>query len=203
MKRALFARVLTLAAALAIALTPGCRRNPKGPTPLSGRTGPSEIQNPPPITDLSTSGLEGSTQVPSAPLTDTNIAQGSEPLDRSRYSADRGFFAANVVYFDFDSAVIKNSERGKITAVADYLRSTPRAALEVEGHCDERGTEEYNRSLGERRALAVREELALQGIDPRRIFTISYGEDQPAVEGNNESAWSKNRRGELVLLNAQ
>jgi peptidoglycan-associated lipoprotein len=73
-------------------------------------------------------------------------------------------------------------------------------ALLVEGHCDERGTEEYNRSLGERRALALREALASQGVSPMRVTTRSFGEDRPAVPGNNESAYRQNRRGEFVVL---
>ncbi len=205
MKSALFARLLTLTAAVAIAFTPGCRRKAKPPiTPipaLSGNgignpqsSGPSDLDTQPVTMRQGPQGTE------LGPGRDTNIALPGEVLDRDKYNADRNQFAADVVIFDFDSAVIKTSEKGKITAVADYLRSTPSAAVEVEGHCDERGTEEYNRALGERRALAVREELALQGIDPRRVFTISYGEDKPAVDGHNESAWSRNRRAEFVLL---
>ena len=70
----------------------------------------------------------------------------------------------------------------------------------VEGNCDERGTEEYNRSLGERRALAAREGLAKLGIDPMRVFTRSFGKDKPADTGHDDSAWAKNRRDDFVLL---
>ena len=72
--------------------------------------------------------------------------------------------------------------------------------LLIEGNCDERGTEEYNRALGERRALAAREALAKLGIDPMRIRTISYGKDKPADPGHDEAAWAKNRRDDFVLL---
>jgi len=96
--------------------------------------------------------------------------------------------------------VVKSSEKSKAAAVADYLKGNAAAAVKVEGHCDERGTEEYNRSLGERRALACREELIRLGIDANRVDTISYGEDRPADPGHDESAWKKNRRGEFVLL---
>jgi peptidoglycan-associated lipoprotein len=71
--------------------------------------------------------------------------------------------------------------------------------VEVDGHCDERGTEEYNRALGERRALALREELISLGVDPNRIDTVSYGKDRPAETGHDEAAWRKNRRGEFLL----
>jgi peptidoglycan-associated lipoprotein len=73
-------------------------------------------------------------------------------------------------------------------------------ALRVEGNCDERGTENYNLSLGERRALAVREYLANLGVDPRQVVTVSYGKAKPAVEGHNEAAWGKNRRDDFILL---
>ncbi|MBX3746192.1 MAG: OmpA family protein [Verrucomicrobiae bacterium] len=216
MKSALFTKAFTLTAVLVIALTSGCRRKPTGITPLpdGARMGASDIQYPQPGGPSDLAGFDtvggfgdgtgvqgtdlGGLGTPVTP--GTNLAMSGGPLDRSMYREDRSFFAANVVYFDFDSSVVKTSERGKVTAVADYLRSNPAASVEVEGHCDERGTEEYNRSLGERRALAVREEIALQGIDPRRVFTISYGEDRPAVQGQNEYAWSRNRRGEFVLL---
>lgn len=109
-------------------------------------------------------------------------------------------FKSDTVYFDFDSSSVKPGEKSKISAVADYLKSNPAAAVRVEGNCDERGTEEYNRSLGERRALAVREELVTLGIEPNRVDTISYGKDRPADSGHDESAWKKNRRDEFILL---
>jgi peptidoglycan-associated lipoprotein len=80
------------------------------------------------------------------------------------------------------------------------LKGHPGQALRIEGNCDERGTEEYNRSLGERRALAVREELIRLGIDPTRADTISYGKDRPADPGHDESAWKKNRRDDFIVL---
>jgi peptidoglycan-associated lipoprotein len=106
----------------------------------------------------------------------------------------------DTVYFDFDSATIKKIEDKKLEDVAAYLKSHQADALRVEGNCDERGTERYNLSLGERRALAVREYLAILGVDPRRIVTVSYGALKPAVQGHDESAWSKNRRDDFVLL---
>ena len=106
----------------------------------------------------------------------------------------------DTVYFDFDSSVLKTAEKPKVAAVADYLKANSAAAVKVEGNCDERGTEEYNRSLGERRALAVREELIRLGVDPTRIDTISYGKDKPAATGSDEAAWKQNRRDDFVVL---
>jgi peptidoglycan-associated lipoprotein len=105
-----------------------------------------------------------------------------------------------IVYFDFDSARIRPSEDAKLQAVAAYLKSNP-GNLVVEGYCDERGTAEFNRALGERRALAAREELVKQGADGSRITTISYGSDRPADMGHDEAAWSKNRRCEFGIVN--
>lgn len=113
---------------------------------------------------------------------------------------DRSAFAAETLYFDYDSSTIKGSEQSKLTAVASGLKSDPSAKLLIEGNCDERGTEEYNRSLGERRALAAREALANEGVGADRIATRSYGEDRPADPNHNAEAWAKNRRDEFVLL---
>jgi len=112
----------------------------------------------------------------------------------------REFFAKDTVYFDFDRASVRASERVKVEEVATVLKGQPNNMVLIEGHCDERGTEEYNRALGERRALALREYLVNLGIQAERVHTISYGEDKPADLGNNESAWAKNRRGEFILL---
>jgi peptidoglycan-associated lipoprotein len=117
------------------------------------------------------------------------------------WTPDERTFRDQTVYFDFDKSNIKSSETGKLEEVARRMKSEFHGkALRVEGHCDERGTEEYNRSLGDRRALSVREYLVRLGLDPQMIPTISYGEDRPVDPGHNEAAWSKNRRGVLVLL---
>ncbi|HVU07629.1 MAG TPA: OmpA family protein [Verrucomicrobiae bacterium] len=113
---------------------------------------------------------------------------------------DRAALAADTVHFAYDSAAIRKTEHSNLEAVAAALNSNPSTKLLIEGNCDERGTEEYNRSLGERRALAAREALSKLGIDPNRIRTISYGKDKPADPGHDASAWAKNRRDDFVLL---
>ena len=112
---------------------------------------------------------------------------------------DRDALAAYTVHFKYDSAAVADKEQANIASVGQALSSDANVKLLIEGHCDERGTEEYNRSLGERRALALREALAKSGIDPMRIRTISYGKDKPADPGHDEAAWAKNRRGEFIL----
>ena len=104
------------------------------------------------------------------------------------------------VLFEYDSARIKPSEASKLDAVAAFMKSNS-GKLVIEGHCDERGTAEYNRALGERRALAAREELGKLGVDSSRMSTISYGKDRPSDMGHDESAWAKNRRCEFVVVN--
>lgn len=103
------------------------------------------------------------------------------------------------VYFAYDSAQVGPGERAKLEQIADYMRSNRSVNLIVEGHCDERGSREYNLSLGERRALAARAYLIGLGIDGSRIQTRSYGEEQPAAFGHDESAWQQNRRAEFVI----
>ena len=103
------------------------------------------------------------------------------------------------VYFPYDQNTISSTEESKISAVAQYLLGHPEAGIVVEGYCDERGTEEYNRALGERRALAASEILIdVYGIEVNRIKTVSYGEERPAVTGTGDSVWAKNRRDEFV-----
>ena len=103
------------------------------------------------------------------------------------------------VYFAFDATSIRPEELGKIEAVARHLLDNPDRVVSIEGNCDERGSNEYNMSLGEQRAIIVRNYLVQSGITPDRIQTRSYGEEKPAAEGTGESVWSKNRRGEFVI----
>ena len=112
---------------------------------------------------------------------------------------DRSALADQTVHFAFDSAAVLSKEENKLVIVAEKLKSDASAKLLIEGHCDERGTEEYNRALGERRALALREALSRAGIEAERIQTISYGKDKPADTAHVEAAWNKNRRGEFIL----
>jgi len=106
----------------------------------------------------------------------------------------------DTVKFAFDSAQVDTTERAKVEAVAEYLKANTSAMATLEGHCDERGSAEYNVSLGERRAQAVRDYLMNLGIDGARIQTKSFGSEQPKDPGHDESAWSVNRRVEFVII---
>ena len=103
------------------------------------------------------------------------------------------------VFFDFDKYDVRADQRGTVEALAAWLDTNPSVTLTIEGHCDERGTREYNLALGDRRANAVRDYLVALGTNPARLTTVSYGEERPAVLGSNDSAWAQNRRGVFVV----
>ena len=111
---------------------------------------------------------------------------------------EEGLLATRVVYFDFDSSAIADAAMPMLQAHAAYLSSNGGSSITVEGHADERGTREYNIALGERRADAVRRVLMANGVSANQIKVVSYGEERPALLGHDESAWSKNRRAELM-----
>lgn len=186
MKFSTVAYVLVLGLTLAGAAS-GCRKRPGSFTNIPPGTTPN-------ISDI-TNAVPLQPPVPS----ETNAFALTDPGVRQNWPRNAEIFKAYTVRFDFDSSAVKSSEKSKVAAVAEYLKSHPQDALEVDGHCDERGTEEYNRSLGERRALALREQLVGLGIDPALIDTVSYGKDRPVAPGHDESAWKQNRRGEFLL----
>lgn len=105
-----------------------------------------------------------------------------------------------VVYFGYDQSEIQGSERAKLDSLAQFLVENPKLGVVIEGHTDERGSDEYNRALGERRALSVQQYLGLLGVADGRMQTLSYGEDRPAVPGAAEESQHKlNRRAEFVI----
>lgn len=105
-----------------------------------------------------------------------------------------------VIYFAYDSDVLVDSERANLDKIAAYMQQNPSLGLVIEGHCDNRGTDEYNRALGERRANAIRAYLAERGVSDANMKTMSFGKDKPAVSGSGESIWRQNRRGVPVPM---
>ncbi len=103
------------------------------------------------------------------------------------------------VFFAYDSSELSFEAQSTIQALSVWMNNNPSVTLTIEGHCDERGTREYNLALGDRRANAVGDYLVALGINPGRISTISYGKERPAVPGSNESAWAQNRRGVFAV----
>lgn len=190
MNRTQLAKLLLVALTSSIVAL-GCHKRPSNVTDLPGYK-PQPIGDPfanQPADTNSFANLN-STNGPT-PMSDPNL--------RKDWPRDHEIFKAYTVHFDYDSSVVKSGEKSHVKAVADYLKANSADAVEIEGHCDERGTEEYNRSLGDRRALALREALAAMGVDPMRVDTISYGKDRPVDTGKSEAAHRKNRRGEFVL----
>lgn len=223
MKSLNLVKTLAIAAALLVGAT-GCKHAPKNvtsiPRPYQGAivsdqpggpvlpggqkgTGPGAGRTLP--TDLDQSGKNinaGQDQNPitSKPFNPNDIANQTQNRPPENAAEDTTMFAQDAVHFDYDRSSVKSSEVAKVQRVAAYLKNEPSKLLRVEGNCDERGTEEYNRSLGERRALAVRELLIASGIAPERISTVTFGEDKPVDNGHDESAWAKNRRADFVVL---
>ncbi len=130
----------------------------------------------------------------------------AQPMESQMQQMDpfedpNNLLSQRVVYFEFDSSAIRDDALPVIRAHADYLASNSQVSFTLEGHADERGTREYNLALGERRADAVRRMLIANGVSPAQVRVVSYGEERPAVLGHDESAWSMNRRAELIYAN--
>lgn len=127
-------------------------------------------------------------------------ADGRSGLGSDSYADDAAAAALDTVfYFDFDKSELRVDVRAALDEHATYLRNKS-GMIRLEGHADERGTREYNLALGERRARAIADYLAIQGVPNSQIETISYGEEKPVAIGHTEAAWSNNRRVELIYV---
>jgi peptidoglycan-associated lipoprotein len=122
-----------------------------------------------------------------------------EEAARREIIAARNLFMNENIYFDFDKSNLKPEAQEVLKRKAEWLRKNPGESVIIEGHCDERGTNEYNLALGDRRAQSANNFLINLGIAKSRLTTISYGEERPADPQHNEEAWSKNRRNHFVL----
>jgi peptidoglycan-associated lipoprotein len=132
--------------------------------------------------------------------TSVNVSAPSMNSDSMSGNGGDQSFASNVNddFFDFNRADIRPDARQTLTHDAEYLRTHPDIKITIEGHCDDRGGEEYNLALGDRRATETKQYLLSQGISPNRIQTTSLGKEQPFCTANDESCWQENRRGHLV-----
>jgi peptidoglycan-associated lipoprotein len=180
--------ILTVIGLVLSFLAAGCHMNPQNPKAIPQRPPSSEGE----LTNL--------------PAIEAQNPTNPTMIELPPFGAHAGWtenaiqFKDQTIHFAFDSSVVRSADKSKIAEVANYLKGNSQAAVRVEGNCDERGTEEYNRSLGERRALAAREVLVGLGIAPGRVDTVSYGQDKPVAEGHNEASWQQNRRADFVLL---
>jgi peptidoglycan-associated lipoprotein len=132
--------------------------------------------------------------------TEEAVAGGTgEPASPTETSTSKtvGGVTVSPVYFSFDDYTVSASSQGQLTQMAEQMKANPGTVLQIEGHCDERGSIEYNLALGERRAQAVKTFMTNLGVESARLSTISYGEERPASDGHTEDAWQKNRRAEF------
>jgi peptidoglycan-associated lipoprotein len=203
MKLAKLVSFFSLSVALSLSGT-GCRKGLDKTTHIPGGKQPTFTDSAAPAIgggtpiDGTGTGTGTGTVVTGGGLTDGIPATKG---DFTGWPENREEFAAQTIYFDFDKSVVKASEVGKLEQVASRMKSNFQGkALRIEGHCDERGTEEYNRALGDKRALSIREKLVQLGLDPEMLPTVSFGEDKPVDTGHDDSAYTRNRRGELILL---
>lgn len=195
MKATKIVQLLVIALAITM-VTAGCRKKPGTITPLKDRT--TMLRDGDPGMGETINIGENTT---GTGLDSDGIAQNPRDFIASgNYDTDAGALAAYKVLFDFDSSVVRASEQGNVDAVASYLKSNPNVGLRVDGHCDERGTEDYNNALGERRALALRDAVIALGVEADRVITQTFGENKPVAIGQDESAYSQNRRGEFIVL---
>ena len=166
-----------------------------GPAPVTRPEPP-----PPPGSEATTSPLPA----PAAPVAEPALVVPPEPIPEDTLGS-RSLDELNrdsplqVVFFDYDSTVIDAEGQGRLQANADLLKRYPSWVVTIEGHCDERGTAEYNLGLGERRALQARNYLVQLGIGARRLRTVSYGKEFPFDPEHNEAAWAQNRRAHFVI----
>ncbi len=187
---------LVLAAIMA-ATSAGCKTKPKNITPIPG--GNANVAGTGNLLNRDNGGkLNSGGDV--VTIDETGNIGLSDLGEFENMLMDRDALAAQTVYFELDRSEIHPDDLGKVEAVAGILAQDAQNKVLIEGHCDERGTEEYNRALGERRALSVRDALAGLGVSADRIRTMSFGEDRPADPGLDDAAYSRNRRGEFVLL---
>ena len=129
------------------------------------------------------------------PVSPSSTESAAATLD----SSATGELKTTPIYFGFDDYTLTSEAQSTLTAMAEGMKATKSAVIQIEGHCDERGTVEYNLALGERRAQSVKNFLTQLGVEAARLSTISYGEEKPVVQGHAEDAWAKNRRAEFIV----
>ena len=184
--------ILPLLAALALA---ACQSAPSGPAPPpDGAIGDTSISD---MGDGAATGQEGTAGEPGVESEQVAALDPTRPPPGTQ--EDLVHNVGDRIFFDLDSAILLPDARRTLERQAEWLGLYPELRLVIEGHCDERGTREYNLALGERRANAVREYLITYGITPSRLRTISYGKERPYALGHDEEAWALNRRAVSVI----
>jgi len=165
-----------------------------------GRVGPSGSQTVTPSTSTTyrlTAKGDGGTQEATARVT---VSAAAPPVVSAPTPGDQELFSRNVkdIYFDYDKYNIRPADQGTLAADAAFLKAHPNVRFTIEGHCDERGSTEYNLALGDNRASAVKQALVNLGVPAANIKTISYGKEKPSCTEHTEACWQQNRRGHFV-----
>ncbi len=174
-----------------------CPKKPKVEThpPVVDTTPPPPVVEPPPVQPVTK--VENKDFVEETPVKTETLPANIDELNR--YAQSRGYIQD--AYFGYDESALPADAQAALTNSANWLKGDGKAYnLLIEGHCDERGTEQYNLALGDKRANTAKEYLATLGVDTSRMRTVSYGEERPFDPGHDESAWAKNRRAHLVLV---
>jgi peptidoglycan-associated lipoprotein len=191
--------VLTSLVVLLVVLMPACRTRKTVPpvTTTATDTAVPDVP-PPPVTNTDTRVTPQDDFVQENPVREEVFPADIEELNK--YVQTRGYIRD--AFYNYDEATLDDAAQAALTASATWLKGAEGRGynLLIEGHCDERGTEQYNLALGDRRANTAKDYLATLGINAGRIRTVSYGEERPADEGHDDSAWAKNRRAHLVLV---
>ena len=190
-------QTLTSLALVLLILVPACRtkKTPVEPkvTPTETMEAPS-IPPPPPMETTVPDEPDFVESTPTVEAFPSDIEELNRYVQRQRYIRD--------AFYNYDEATLDDAAQAALTASATWLKSKEGAgySLLVEGHCDERGTEQYNLALGDKRANSAKDYLVTLGVDAGRIRTVSYGEERPFEEGHDDASWAQNRRAHLVLV---
>ena len=161
------------------------------PADLDVETQPVDTPAPPPTEVVQTPPPAVTEDEVEDPLLSSDMAAVNDELRRRGFSPD--------VYFEYDDISLSEETRDRLARNADLLKSSPQFMVTIEGHADERGTNEYNLALGERRANAVRDYLGSLGVEGGRLRIITYGEERPVCTETSESCWSQNRRAHMII----
>ncbi|HYH05976.1 MAG TPA: peptidoglycan-associated lipoprotein Pal [Thermoanaerobaculia bacterium] len=185
-----------------VLLAPACRsRKTPAPvtTPAATTSSVPDVPPPPATTNTDTRVAEPTDFVRETPAPTEEVFP-ADIEDLNRMVQQRGYIRD--AFFNYDEATLDDAAQTALTASANWLKGPQGTTYGVliEGHCDERGTEQYNLALGDRRANTAREYLVTLGVDSRRIRTVSYGEERPFEEGHDDASWAQNRRAHLVLV---
>ena len=189
-------------ALIAALIVPACRSKKTQPPKVT----PAEVQPPQitiPVPTTQTTTTVENTDFVKTDTTATEPKVGVTPLptnieDLNRVAQERGYIQD--AFFAYNESTLSNDAQAALTASANWLKQNAQYNILIEGHCDERGTEQYNLALGDHRANTVKQYLQTLGVDGARMRTVSYGEERPFDPGHDESAWAKNRRAHLVIV---